>query len=224
MKKLITTVVFSVLAVVAMAQPEKGAIVLFGGAGLNFSTNTFETDQGTSTVVTETKTTNSNLDFGAGFFLTDNISIMAGVDLNSSTTKVGGEKTRSQFLGGGMVGARYYHPCMAPRFYTYGQFTAAFSGGNSRTFDPSTGDQTNRDNLSNFSIGLNPGFAYFLSPAVALEMSFGLIGWSQSVQEDDANPNNRVTDSDIDLFLDSKALTLGFCWFLGRKGSSFPPQ
>lgn len=224
MKKLITTMAMSLLSVIALAQPEKGAIVLFGGAGLNSSTNTTESDQGTSTLVTETKTTTANLDLGAGFFLTDNISIMAGVDLRSSTTKVGGDKTQSQFLGGGMVGARYYHPCMAPRFYTYGQLTAAFSGGNSRTFDPADGDELNRDNLSNVSVGLNPGFAYFITPAVALEMSFGLIGWSQNVREDDANPNNRVTNSDFDLFLDSKALTLGFCWFLGRKDRSFPPS
>ncbi len=223
MKKLITTVAMSLLSIIAMAQPEKGAIVLFGGAGLNFSTNTVERDLGTSTLITETKTTNSNLNLGAGYFVTENISLMAGVNLNSSTTKVGGEKTQSNFLGGGMVGARYYHPCFAPRFYTYGELSAAFSGGNSRTFDPATGDQTNRDNLSNVAVGLNPGFAFFLSPAVALEMSFGLLGWSHNVREDDSNPNNRVTDSDFDLFLDSKALTLGFCWFIGRKDRTFPP-
>ncbi len=224
MKKSISTIALSLIMLAAFAQPEKGSIVLFGGAGLNFNTVTSESDVGTSTLVTETKTSNSDLNLGVGYFLTDNISIMAGVDLSSSTTKVGGEKTESDFLGGGMIGARYYHPCFAPRFYTYGELSAAFSGGNTRTFDPATGDQTDRDNLSNVSVGLNPGFAYFVSPSVALEMSFGLVGWSQNVREDDSNPRNRVTESNMDLFLDSKALTLGFCWFIGRKDRSFPPS
>lgn len=222
MKKIITTTALSLLTIAAWAQPEKGSIFLFGGAGLNFSTNTQETMVGPVNTSVETKTSNSNLNLGGGYFLTDNISLLAGVNLNSSSTKVGGTETSSEFLGGGMIGARYYHPCFAPRFYTYGELGASFSAGNERTFTLPSGDQTDRDNISNVAVGLNPGFAYFVSPAVAVEMSFGLIGWSQTVREDDSNPDNRTTDSNFNMFLDSKALTLGFCWFIGRRDRSFP--
>lgn len=224
MKKVITTTAFSLMTVFAMAQPEKGAIVLFGGGGFNANTSTSETPSltdPTMTVTSETKSNNLNLDFGGAYFLTNNISVILAAIIASSSSETGGTQTISNFNGGARLGARYYHPCGAPRFYTYGEAGLWYTGGSQTSFNPNTGIQNGKDQLSNIGFGINPGFAYFLTPAIALEMSFGLIGWNQSVRRDDANSDNRITDSQFQFLLDSKAFSLGFCWFLGRKGQGF---
>lgn len=222
MKKLITTVAFSLLAMLATAQVEKGAKVLFGGGGYNENTTKSE-NPNLSPTTTETKNTYFNLGIGGQYFLTDNISVLMAVLIYNSCEFEEAIKINNRFTGGGLIGARYYYPCMAPRFYTYGELSFSYAGGSKRTFDRSSGNETQKDKVNEIYVGINPGFSYFVTPSIALEMSFGLIGWNQSVLENDADARFRTTESDFDFLLDSKALTLGFCWFIGRKDRTFPP-
>ena len=129
-------------------------------------------------------------------------------------------KTSAEGLWGAGVFGRYYFPCFAPRFYTYGQVGFNFQGGTSRQYNSSTGEEIEalRDKVSEISIGINPGFSYFLTPAIALEMSFGLFSWGQTTRTNDQDNTLKQTDNDVAFWLNSKALTLGFCWWLGPMG------
>jgi hypothetical protein len=111
---------------------------------------------------------------------------------------------------------------MAPRFYAFGQVDLGFGTGSSRLFDEN-GDEVEeaRDNISQISFGIRPGIAYFLTPAIMLEASFGALAWQQQTQVNNSNNDFKQTQSTLDFFAFSKSLTFGFCWWLGRGGASF---
>ena len=75
--------------------------------------------------------------------------------------------------------------------------------------------------VSQIGLGVRPGFAYFLTPAVSLEMSFAALAWSQQKSTLDANNDFNTIESDFEFFAFSKSLAIGFCWWLGRSGQGW---
>ncbi len=193
-------------------------IVLMGGFNIYNSKFTNSNSGGS----TDNAYANLFVNIAAMYMLTQTIGVGLAILGNNYTAHSNDVKTSSEGQWGAGVFGRYYFPCFAPRFYTFGQVGFNFQGGTSKEFDSNTGDEIEalRDNVSSVSLGINPGFSYFLTPAIALEMSFGLFSWGQTTYTNDQDNTLKQTNSDVDFWLNSKALTFGFCWWLGPVGGS----
>ena len=217
--KRLTLVITAVLAgLLLQAQTQGGSIVLMGGAGYftdktvnKFGNNTFEN-----------KFNQGFIDFGAMYMIMDPLGIGLALNTTNYSSFSDGKKVSSQSLIGATVLARYYIPCMAPRFYTFGQVDLGFASGKSKSFDENGNEEEDdRVNLSQFSFGVRPGIAYFLTPAVMVEASFGALAWTQTKSVNNANNDITQTNSALEFFAFSKSLQFGFCWWIGRKGQTF---
>ena len=217
--KRITLLVAAILGGLMLhAQTEAGSIVLMGGGG--FFTSTSESKFGNN--VFESKWNQTFLDFGGMYMLSDPFGVGLALTSNNWTSFSDGNKSSSQSLFGAMVMARYYSPCMAPRFYAFGQADFGFASGKDRDYDDDGNEiEDNRDNLSQLSFGIRPGIAYFFTPAVMIEASFGALAWSQTKAVNNADNDVSSTDTQLEFFAFSKSLQIGFCWWIGRKGRTF---
>jgi hypothetical protein len=218
MKKAFTLAAALCTAVTINAQVEQGAIVLMGGGGIYSFTSTDEGPGDDS----EFKFSGQFLNFGGQYLLTDNIGVGLNLNLEAMTQFSDGDKTSRQTLNGATLFGRYYSPCGAPRFYTYGEVGVNFAGGQSLSYDEE-GDVVDflSDDLSQFGFGIRPGIMYFLSPAVSIEASFGALSWQQTTSTNKEDSDFRNVTTDLEFFAFSKSLSFGFCWWLGRSGSSF---
>jgi hypothetical protein len=200
------------------AQITGGSWVLMGGGG--YFSNTSKSE-GVGDPI-EFKFNQGFLDFGGMYLFTDNIGAGLALTLDNSVSLTDGNKTSSAGVFGLQLMGRYYSPCMAPRFYAFGQVDLGFGTGSSRIFD-NDGEEIEslRDNISQIGFGIRPGIAYFLTPAVMLEASFGALAWQQQTFTNNENNDVKDINSSLDFFAFSKSLTFGFCWWLGRSGDSF---
>lgn len=116
-----------------------------------------------------------------GFFVSDNIAIGAEVGYISTTSDVTGfdpffgetsyELTTNTFAIGGF--GRYY-ATPANDFSIFGQLSVAYATAKSET--DIEGSQAIKANGFNF--GLAPGISYFVSDNLALEATFGVLGYT----------------------------------------------
>ena len=218
MKKVKAFLVLMSIGLFAYAQPNAGSIVLMGGGG--FFTNTQTTNSPNNSI--ESKFNQGFVDFGVMYMLMDPLGVGLSLVMNNSSQFLDGKKKFSTSLTGARIMGRYYSPCMAPRFYTYGQLDLSFAGGSQKTFDNDENEiEDEREKVSQFGVGVRPGFAYFLTPAISLEMSFAALAWNQTKTTSDNNNDFNTVNSDLEFFAFSKSLSIGFCWWLGRSGERF---
>ncbi len=218
MKKVSLFLVALFATIYVSAQVEGGNIVLMGGGGFFTNTNTSETPNNKF----ESKFNQGFLDFGGMYMFTNNIGAGLALQLNNTTNFSDGDKTSSSSVFGAVVMGRYYSPCMAPRFYTFGQVDFGFGSGSRKSFDEDGNEiESQRDNISQLSFGIRPGIAYFLTPAIMLEASFGALAWQQQRLTNNENNDFRDQQTSLEFFAFSKTLSFGFCWWLGRGGASF---
>ena len=218
MKKLFILALASFIAFSISAQINASSWVLMGGAGYFQNTNKSESPNFNS----EVSTRSGVLDFGGMYLFTDNIG--GGLTLNSSggTNYSGDNKASSWNTFGATLLGRYYSPCMAPRFYFFGQADISFAGGSQKNYDDDGNEiADDKENLSVFGFGIRPGISYFLTPAIMLEASFGALAWSQTTNTLDSDNRFKQTSSNLEFFAFSKTLQFGFCWWLGRSGQGF---
>ena len=217
MKRFIISIFTLYFCFSATAQIEQGATALMGG--FHVLNDMDKTISGTSTFYN--RTNNTTVDIGGMYAITSNIAVGTSFLLNNNATLSGDKKDdlllqNSGSQAGLRLFGRYYHPCFAPRFYTFGQVYFAFLTGHEKSYD-FQGSLESKDNASTIGAGINTGFSYFLIPAIALEMNFGLFNWNQSkVKNNDGTYEN--LNNTFQLLALSKTLTIGFCWYLGRQG------
>lgn len=185
----------------------QGQVVAMGNIG--FSTNTDKTINGSTTNTSKANLFNMNI--GAMYMIQQYIGIGLAILAYNNAVLFNGDKTSKLALFGAAVFARYYWPLFMNRLFFYGMVRFALSGGNEIFY--SNGQEQGKDKVSVIGASLNPGFSYFLMPALALEMNFGLLGWQQQTNKNSENSDQKRVVSDFQILAFTKTLTIGFCWW-----------
>jgi hypothetical protein len=147
----------------ALAQTEKGHIMLSGGSDLGFTTGKTDRDQ-------DDNETNFGLNFKAGYFVIDALS--AGLNLGYSSFKEGDLSISTLEVGPFL---RYYFP-----FNMFGELGYNFG---SQKIDLGDGDAT----AGTGDLGIGLGYAIFANDVVAFEPMIAYHITSYSPEEGDSS-------------------------------------
>lgn len=191
MRKLQILIVALLSTTMAFAQPSKGDIYLGGNLNLDFGSSK-NTTGGTTTK--GPKTFNFTLMPRAGYFVTNKIlvGLDLGIGISGSKLENSGVTTKSSGINyGGGVFARYY-VMPAERFAIF------FEGGVNTMFGSSKVKvgSVSSDGPKTFALnaGFTPGIAVYVSKKIALEASYGFLGYSAYSEKQDI-AGTKVKDS-----------------------------
>ncbi|WP_299364221.1 outer membrane beta-barrel protein [Winogradskyella sp.] len=123
-----------------------------------------------------------------GFFITENISLEAGLIFGSSENF--GEDKTSTF--GGALGANYF-------FTPAKQFSFVVGAGlaySSSKFEPNGGEE---NTVNTFVISAAPGVNYFVSDCIALRASVGALSYTSSKEDTDGAEAQNTFRINLDL-------------------------
>jgi hypothetical protein len=130
----------------------------------------------------------------AAYFVTNNIALGAQIGYTTATqtvdTPLGSIDNDVDTFQAGVFGRYYFTP--ARNFSFFGQLGVGFSSTKNK---PDGGDDT-KD--SGVNVGLAPGISYFVSDHIALEATWGLLGYS-SYNPDGDGDNTNTFDIGVDL-------------------------
>lgn len=183
MKKLLLSLVaVSALAFGAQAQTEKGKILLGGGVGFN----------STKAEGASKSDINFNIIPSAGYFISDNFAIGTGVgykyDKQVSNSKLDQSFEVAPF-------GRYYVG-LSDQFKFFGQLSVPMSFGNVKAVDGVTGDVGDKlGSSTNIGVQLAPGFAFYPTKRVGIEVSVDGLGYNNYTIKNTATGNKATVDS-----------------------------
>jgi opacity protein-like surface antigen len=202
----------SILLTNVNAQYSAGSLSL-GGSFQLWSQN--PKTEYTDRTVDGTKTTSFTILPSIEYFFADQFSVGAGIgyDLTSEKTVTTNTTTTDK------TGIFYFSPFVrkyfkvGDRFCFYGQGGLSFGTGN-ETNEFTSGNTTvsTKYAISSFSIGINPGISFLVSDKVALESSFGFLGYEGTSREVSGNEKRKT--SDYGLKLNPSTISLGIRFFL----------
>lgn len=165
MKKITLLFALMLMSTIAFGQIQKGDIQLSGNLNITKNKNT-SVESSFFRVAPQ-----------ASLFLSETTSL--GVSLGYSSQKVGtgiNEQKTDIFTYG--VFARFYKS-MGDKFYLFLQPAVNFGSGD-----------INGTDLTNFSVSVAPGLAYFVSEKVAVEMNFGGLFYTSQDLDQTINTEN----------------------------------
>ena len=155
---------------------EKGDVYVSGSVGFS------------NTNVADFKSNEFTFSPEVGFFLTDNISLEAGLIIGSSEDF--NEDKSSSF--GGAIGANYF-------FTPAKQFSFMVGAGvayTSTKFEPNGGGELSIDT---FAFAVAPGVNYFVSDCIALRASFGSLSYASAKDDSDGAEATNTFGLNLDL-------------------------
>ncbi|MFT6167699.1 MAG: hypothetical protein ACJASF_002399 [Vicingaceae bacterium] len=222
MKKIILSVSMALMSTVAFSQIETGTKFLGGTFG--FSSGSSETSGGGVTA-DGPSTSSFQIAPSFGYMVTDNIGagLRIGINNSSSTITSGNNNELEDKSNITTVGAfgRYYLPVAGDALFFHADlgFDIGFGSNESQSedfnIDPNTGNTvttvvTNESDVSTFSVGISPGFDYFVGEKWAIEMNWGFLGYNTSTTE---AGNTEFKSSGIDVNFDFTRIGIGARWY-----------
>ncbi len=156
MKKLLFFVAFAGAAFTSNAQFAKGNIYASGSVGYSSSS------QG------DLKASTMSVSPGVGYFLTNNLSLGLELGVGSESVENASVKTDNLSSMSAGVHARYYFT-PANKFSFFGNLGVDYM---------SLNDKIDKVKTTGFGLSVSPAISYFLSDKLAMEASFGSIGYS----------------------------------------------
>ncbi|MBI1315605.1 outer membrane beta-barrel protein [bacterium] len=199
MKKSIALLSLALVGLTANAQDNKWWVQ----GGMNFSSTSVGDD-----------TDGLNLGFspGVGYMLNENLAVGLQLALtgNSMETDNGSGNTSkmSDNTFGAIPFVRYYK-WVGDNFGLYGQLDVAFASGTQKI--EVTDQPTVESTLSNFGVGIRPGFQYWFQDQWSVNASVGFLGYeSASVDGPQDGDVDEVTTSGFGATLDFSTFNLGF--------------
>ena len=137
---------------------------------------------------------------------------------------IGYDMTRKKGVSGNITttdkwGVFYFQPYLR-KYIKLGDHLNFFGEGNvslgfgKHVYETSAGNITNSNkySYSSYSIGLSPGVLYHLSDKVALESTFGFLGYQGSSEE--TGPDTKNKTNDFGLKLNTSTITFGIRFFI----------
>ncbi len=197
-----------------MAQPVPGKFFIGGHFSLYGTVN--KSKSGSTTEKDGSTTYFTVMPLG-GYFLTDRISVGAGIGFDSQVEKDPQstiEKSTTSKLVFTPFG-RYY--LISGRGGIFAEASMGYSIGTNKTY---TQESTDTENVFGFSALLSPGVYYYFTPKLALEAKFGWFGFMSNVTKTDNDQKDIQNTFGIDLSPDSFIFGLTFTlWPASPKGN-----
>ncbi|TGE14933.1 autotransporter outer membrane beta-barrel domain-containing protein [Hymenobacter elongatus] len=215
-------------ALTTHAQTTAGTVLLGGSFG--FASGTTKNTSSFSTSAQETKSSSYSLAPRVGYFLADNLAVGLQLDFSRSKSKYTSaavpnqsayntESTSTGYQIGPFV--RYYK-MLGDKAGFYGQLMAGYSRseGESTTETPFAlhSEQKSKGYYASFT----PGFVFFPTDKLGLEVSVGNLGYGSSTTElKDSRPFSQVMtserkDSGFGASFSLNALSIGAAFYVGR--------
>jgi outer membrane protein len=231
MKKLLIFASVLLFSLPLWSQHSQGSFLIEGG--LNFFQSTSETIDGS---ITESGPKESGFTFSPslGYFITDNLAAGIGFSYSSSTTDnikdelsdglqsfpYTEEITSSTIAIGPFV--RYYlMPFERSGLFLEASFAYGFGDGSDELSFENPVPISQTETISRyettqeftvFSTGLTPGLIFYISPSIALQATFGFIGYSSFSQENFDSLLDETTEeemSEFDISFNASSLSFG---------------
>jgi hypothetical protein len=225
-----------VLSINSSAQLNKGSMMISGR--FNYSKNnstTKDTSIFASNPINDGKSFNLNLSYG--YFVADNIVVgiyggYGNSNSKSENTQFNGSGfiyNRNSFTNSGLsagVFSRYYKWLGKSKFAIFGSLTAGYNSGKqqqkqSSQYGASIIENNSHADYSVMSIGFNPGLVYFFTKRIAVETSFGNMGYStrlsRNYSANDSYSETRNSSFDTNLSLSLSNLYWGVNFYFGGK-------
>jgi hypothetical protein len=243
MKTTLLIIAASVFSFKTQAQIGKGRMMLAG----SFNDSQSKTTSTDTSGYLNSQPINTNNSFTGtlqyGYFLTDKIMVGVygtyqnsngnlksvyydGTNYNTSTNN----NTYHNFSGG--IFSRYYQMLGKSRFAIFGQLTAGYGGGTQTqetVYLRNSGNTTidTHGDRSFLSIGLNPGVVFFITKCLALETSFGYVGYGVQHSKNYngaqlTETTNSSFNSNLGFTLSSLSYGINF-YFGGKKNKAAEP-
>ncbi|MCH8555118.1 MAG: porin family protein [Schleiferiaceae bacterium] len=219
MKKITLILGLVVGTYTAQAQLEKGSLLLSGDIGFNSSTGKMEITSGGNTVTqADPKFTDFNLNLQGGYFVADNFAVGLGIGYGLSKITEDGDDFLDEISTGIFAinpFARYYIP-YTNKFAFFAQLDLGIGFGSTKT-ESRMGNTTITDegSVNVFGIGVSPGFTYFLTESIGLDLRVGFLGYnsaSTSFESNNSTTTNSISGTGVNIGLNS--LTFGLSVFL----------
>jgi hypothetical protein len=183
MKKLLLSLVaVAGIAFGTQAQTEKGKFIVGGAVGLN-STKVDGADKADFRF---------NVVPSVGYFVSDNFAVGTGVGYNYNKQVSEGSLTESFEVA---PFGRYYVG-LSDQFKFFGQLSVPMQFGNYKDVDETTGDVGNKLGTSTqIGVKLSPGFAFFPTKKIGIEVSVDGLGYNNVSLKDEATGNKVKANS-----------------------------
>lgn len=183
-----------------------GALFAFGFANAQDNTSTEGFKKGDTFIsgtvsydsqkTGNSKETEFNLTPSVGYFVSENIAlgVSLGYTTNDNNTNGTGYNQQTNTFSAGVFGRYYFNP--ANKFNIFAQLdlgytTAKFESGSD--FGPYD------FKVNGFGAGITPGFNYWVSSHLALEASFGILGYATAKPDYDGAESTNIFSAGLDL-------------------------
>ncbi|UOQ54205.1 autotransporter outer membrane beta-barrel domain-containing protein [Hymenobacter cellulosivorans] len=212
-------------ALSAQAQTKAGTVLLGGGLGASKSKAEYTASYQSQTGHSES--TSFSLSPRAGYFLADNLVLGLITAYNHSRSEsegfdnVGIKNTYTTKGNGYQLGpfVRYYK-MLGEKAGFFGQLEAGYSRSSGESEDNNASLST-RKNRGYYGL-LTPGFAYFPTPKLGLEITLGNVGYSKNTTvatdsfQQEPIRTTETTESGLGASFSLGSLAIGAAFYLGR--------
>ena len=213
MKKTLLSLALGLATTVVFGQIEAGTKIL--GGTFNYQSESEKLESGGQSA-DGPKSSNLSLIPSFGYMFQDNIGagLRVGINQYNWSQDVGGQ-TIEQKMNMTVVGlfGRYYIDVAGDNLYFHTDLVLDFGFGKNEDTDIDiNGDLvTTSTDINTTSIGLRPGWDYFIGDKWAVEMNWGFLGYA-SRKEDYGNDNTSTT-SGFQINFDFSQFGLGARWY-----------
>ena len=213
MKKVLFPIIFiSLVSTSIFAQNKQGSLAIGGTLNLDVQS---QKDKANNVTFDGPSTTTFKLVPTAEYFITDEFSAGLGIGYDNVRTKTVNANITTITNSGWpviMPFVRMYFP-MGEKVSIFGQASIDIEPG-STTTKTTTGNQTTtvKDNDFWIQTGITPGISLSLSDKIAIDATYGFIGYTHHSVENGAN-NSTVTNN-VTFKIDPSSFTFGVKFFI----------
>ncbi|MBA9078477.1 hypothetical protein [Rufibacter quisquiliarum] len=205
MKKTVLALVLWAAAFTGRSQNLSGALL---SGSLKYSTQTIKPGNSFSD---DTELSSFSISPSIGFFISNSIALGGALSYSNGDTRqsipgYGSTVLNSEMLAIGPF-LRYYK-LLGTRAAFFGQATGAYVTG-------SQGSEDNEVSVSGAAFGVAPGFVFFPTTKIGLELVLGGFTY-QSLEYEQTDFGFSQTENNLDFNLGLNNLTLGITFYLGR--------
>lgn len=211
MKKSLLILFMAVICMQSQGQIQSGRIFATGFGSINSVSGKTDLSPGGSE--DQDKIFSGTFGLGGGYLLSDHIAV--GLGLGFTGMKITPEDNddpimRSRSFTPTLFG-RYYVP-LSEKLYFHG--TLSFQYGMGKVIAELDGDETEMLKTRSFRVGASPGLAFFPSDRIAMDMTFGFLGFNQNKSfSNDTNPEVEVTENEFIASFDLTTVNFGLFYF-----------
>lgn len=215
MKKSFLSIVLGLATTIAFGQIEAGTKILGGTFSFYSNNDKTETTGGGTTVTSETPSSSFSIVPSFGYMLKDNMGAGIRLGINNSSSGPDSNKYTMNRTIVGLFG-RYYVPVAGDNLFFHTDLVLDFGFGTNKQETKSGGTSvTNEVKVNSTSIGLRPGWDFFVGDKWAIEMNWGWLGYSSTKTKADlgGGVESTNTNSSFGLDIDYTSFGLGARWY-----------